>query len=103
MTISLEEASKCPKCGVAAKLTTAYKNHSFEKNEWWDLCVYVCDRKVCLNYNEPWLVQSNKNGIVFERNIGDRGMDKTFEPMSKDQLAFGRMIVEDALGKEHNK
>lgn len=103
MTIRLEEAAKCLKCGTPGKLTAAYRRHIFEQGSWWDLCVYTCDRELCPWNGESWLVQSDPNGIVFEREIGPRGMDKTFQPISNDQLAFGRRVVEDAIRAEHNR
>lgn len=103
MAVRLEDAAKCPKCGTPGKIIGVSKNHSFEKGAWWDLVVYQCDQKLCIDSGFTWLVQSDKDGHVFERDMGTRGMDKTFEPMSADQLAYGRMIVEDAIGREHNR
>lgn len=101
MTITVEEACKCESCGRPGQLVGA-QTRILERGEYWDICVYLCDNKLCLKLDNTWAVQSNKNGIVYEREIGERGMDKTWKPMSSDQMAYGRRIVEDAIQQEHN-
>ena len=101
MATHLHDAIKCPKCGTPGKLISNRKHD--EDGIIWDLTEYMCDVKLCLWLNTSWIVQSDPNGLVYERNKGNRGMDKTFVTMSQDQLAFGRMIVEDAIGKEDNR
>jgi hypothetical protein len=99
MTIRLEDAAKCPKCGVPGEVVN--RTQIVDEGELWDVVAYKCDTELCPWCDSHWFVQSDKNGIVYEREIGERGMDKTFPKISADQLALGRRILENAIREEH--
>lgn len=104
--VPIEEAAKCPKCGKEGKIKQAVRNAMDTmtgKRTGDDVVVYICDTEICTWYNTGWVVQSDKNGNVYERNHGPRGIDKQFPAMTPDQLSRGRAEVEDIIRREHNK
>lgn len=98
MAIQLEEAAKCSKCGLPGELIST--RPIISEGTKWDLSEYQCDRQSCPWEGWNWLVQSDANGIVYEREIGSRGMDKTFNPISPGSLSRGKANLEDALRRE---
>lgn len=104
LMIRIEEAAKCRVCGDVGYLVVNQKADSPSTGEEVDLSVYECQNRVCLNYgsNNRWLVQSDKRGIVYERNRGPRGMDKDFPTRSNEYWSKGKAIVEDAIGSEYD-
>lgn len=98
MTVTVDEAAKCPKCGVLGKLRSTRRR--FFEGEWWDVGAYYCVNEDCNWFNTGWAVSSNEQGIVYERPQGERGQDKTFNKMSRAQLAHGRAQVEEVLGRD---
>jgi hypothetical protein len=97
--VTIDEAAKCPKCGVVGKLKVSKRK--FFEGEWWDVAVYECANQRCTWFDQPgWLVSSNERGEVYERDQGPRGQDKTFTPMSPGALSRGRMDVEEVAGKD---
>jgi hypothetical protein len=95
---TLEEAAECPKCHLVGMLTGSDKKEI--DGQEWDVTSYHCDNEDCSWYNTGWVVSSDKNGHVYERPRGERGMDKTFEPLSKEALFRGRAEVEEVIGRD---
>jgi hypothetical protein len=97
MTISLEEAAKCPKCSKAGKLDGVRV-----LEDGGHLNIYLCDNSRCEWGMESsgWVVQTDRRGTVYERPKGDRGHDKSFPTMSEQLLAQGRRAVEDAVRRD---
>ena len=97
MAISLEDAAKCGKCGKAGKLDSV-----FELPDGGHANVYICDNNLCIWGMERsgWVVQTDARGTVFEREIGERGMDKTYPTMTPGLLASGQRKAEDALERD---
>lgn len=96
---SIEEAAKCPRCHLLGRLSHSSKTRDDQGVEW-DVSEYHCDTEGCAWEGTGWVVQSDKNGIVYERPRGERGMDKTFEPLSKEALFRGRAEVEEVVGHD---
>lgn len=99
--ISLEDAAKCPKCGKAGKLDSAFLitegtlagGHTN---------VYICDNNLCIWGIElsGWAVSTDKRGAVYQQDSGDRGHEKAFPTMSQDMISMGQRFAEDAAGKD---
>jgi hypothetical protein len=64
----------------------------------------MCRTKGCDWFDTGRAVQVDMDDKVYERpgtREGEgRGMEKTYEEMSPDQLAFGRRVLEDAAGRD---
>lgn len=97
--VTIQEAAKCPKCKKEGRLDQNFK-HTDEHNINWDVTTYICDNEICPWYNTGWVVQSDKNGVVYERDIGERGMDKDFPKLSPDVKSVGRMYLEDIVRRD---
>jgi hypothetical protein len=95
MTISLEEAARCPKCKKVGKFDGANA-----LDDGGHLNVYKCDNSRCVWLNTGWVVQTDKRGAVYERAFGDRGHDKSFPTMNDQILSAGQRTVEDAVRKD---
>jgi len=96
--VDVREASKCPKCGHFGEVAKASKvRDEFGSLTGEDLVIYICVTEVCPWFHTGWAVQSDAQGNIPERNIGTRGMDKTFERMSEGALSQGRAILEEAI------
>lgn len=101
MATRVEDAAKCPKCGeVGALKTTTRVEDERTPGKWWDLGEYECATELCVWFGTGWAVQSDENGLVYERPKGERGMDKTFTPMSPDLKAAGRAFLEDIVERD---
>lgn len=104
MATTIVEASKCPICGDQGKLRKSKKVLGDDKREW-DLATYYCVNEEGCRWGKQesgWLVQSDEQGNVYERDRGPRGMDKTFDErtVTPDRLSRGQRIVEDLRGKD---
>lgn len=102
--VTIVEASKCPICGDQGKLRRSNKVDG-DDGQKWDLATYYCPNEEGCRWAKQgsgWLVQSDKEGNVWERSRGERGMDKTFEKrtISPDRLSFGRRVIEDIKQKD---
>lgn len=97
--VTVEQAAKCPKCGKPGRLNYSAK-HTDDNGVDWDVVAYICDNELCIWLNTGWLVQSDKNGIVYQRDQGERGQDKQFERMSPDLKAAGRRYLEDIVRRD---
>lgn len=95
MSKTLQEASYCPRCQKAGErsLHRAFRDNS-------KLYIIKCLNGDCSWYNTGWAVQVDSDGQVYEREIGPRGMDKTFPTLSPDQLAYGQRLIEDIKGED---
>jgi hypothetical protein len=95
--VSFDEARTCPKCGnlMEAELDANASNVRLKR----EVYVTKCMTELCSWYGTGRIIQLD-NGVVFERQIGNRGMDKTFKPMTADQLAMGQRMVEDAVNRD---
>jgi len=93
--ITVDQASHCPKCGDVGTIAKKQVKQHYIDREWWDVYVYICGNSLCRWYNTGWAVSSNERGVVYQRPQGERGIDKTFQKLSPDQLAHGRRMVED--------
>jgi hypothetical protein len=97
MSISLEDAAKCSKCGKPGQLDIAKP-----LEDGGHLNVYICDNDRCEwgSIRSGWVVQTDRRGMVYEREIGGRGHDKSFPEMSNDLLSQGQRVVEDAVRRD---
>lgn len=95
--ISLEEAARCPKCGKAGKLDSA-----FAIGDGGHVNVYICDNPLCIWGLElsGWAVQTDRRGAVYQQEQGDRGHEKAFPRMTDDTISMGQRHAEDAAGKD---
>ena len=97
MTLDSPEVRNCPHCKkrMATKSTdhTGVGTHPIQ-------VTLLCETDDCKWFNTGRTISTDIRGNVYEREIGERGMDKDFPHMSPDQLARGRRIAEDAAGKE---
>jgi hypothetical protein len=98
--ITVEEASKCPKCNQTGKLGNVEPSFTDDYGKRWDVVIYSCTNEQCNWFETGWPVSSDDRGVVFQREQGTRGQDKTFEPMSSDALAYGRRVLEDAINDD---
>lgn len=98
--ITVEMASHCPICNEIGIIAKKEVKRQYIDREWWDVVVYQCTNENCRWYNTGWLVSSNDRGLVYQRNQGERGQDKTFSKMSPDQLARGQRMVEDLMQRD---
>lgn len=94
---TFDEAKCCPKC---AKPGEAKLERVIDRRANTRLYTVKCLNEGCRWFNTGWAVQVDGEGMVFERNRGPRGMDKSFPVMSPDQLAHGRAQVEDVLKRD---
>lgn len=92
---TFDEARECPHCKKPME-ATLYSRDEHIKRE-----VYTtkCMTEGCRWYGTGRIIQLD-NGIVFERQQGPRGQDKTFKPLTNDQLAVGQRMVEDAVQRD---
>lgn len=97
--VDIRDAAKCPKCGVLGELTSS-RAALDESGKPCDIATYNCVTELCRWFGTGWVVQSDARGEIFERNQGPRGQDKTFPLLTPDQLARGRMAVEQAAERE---
>jgi len=93
--VTVKEAAYCPKCN---ELGIVVANKKLANGD--DLTTYHCENRLCRWYRTGWVVQSDTNGHVAEREHGARGLDKDFPHMTPGQLARGRAAAEETLGKE---
>jgi hypothetical protein len=98
--ITVEEAAHCPKCGEVGKLVSHEQSFTDDYGKKWDVVTYECDNEKCVWFGTGWPVSSDERGVVYQRPQGPRGQDKTFEPMSQDQLAYGRRVIEDVIKQD---
>lgn len=100
--ISLDKAARCKSCDEPGAVIISQRLWSHKLNEPVDVAVYECPRTLCLNGgpDNRWIVQSDLNGVVYEREHGERGHDKEFPQRSEESRSKGRQVVEDALGYE---
>lgn len=97
--ITIEQAAKCPKCGVLGRLHTSRKTFA-EGGEPCDIATYHCVTEACSWYGTGWAVQSDSRGMVYQRDQGTRGQDKTFNPLSREAMARGQRQVEDLMQRD---
>ncbi len=101
--MKIHEAAKCRTCKYDGELIISQPSISPSTREPVDLAVYECRNELCLDYQWRWIVQSDEEGNVPERDHGPRGVDKDFPRLSSEALSKGRAVVEEAIGKEHNR
>jgi len=92
---TFEEARECPHCHNQMEVEL-YSKDTRAKRE-----VYTtkCMTEGCRWYGTGRIIQLD-NGIVFERQQGERGQDKGFKTLTPDQLAMGQRMVEDAVQRD---
>lgn len=103
MPVRVEEASKCPKCKIVGVLQSTEHIGAMDPRgdgKEWDLAAYVCATEGCEWFGTGWAVQSDADGFVFERERGERGMDKTFTTLSPDLKSAGRRYLEDIVNRD---
>ena len=96
MAKTLEEVSNCPKCGQAGERSL----HRADPRDNTKLYTIKCMTKTCRWFDTSWAVQVDGDGQVFERERGERGMDKTFPSLTPGQLAAGQRMIEDIKGED---
>ena len=94
-TITLAEASHCPRCNQRGETEQVRDLPNRDK-----MHVLICKNEGCEWYNTGWVVQVAPDGSVFQREQGERGQDKTFPKLTEDQLAYGRRTMEDIEGRD---
>jgi hypothetical protein len=102
--VTIVEASRCPICSWQGKLRHTRKVKGDDGRDW-DLATYYCVNEDGCRWGKAssgWLVQSDEQGNVYERDKGPRGMDKTFDhrTITPDRLSRGQRIIEDLKGKD---
>ena len=98
--ITVEQASHCPKCNEIGIIAKKEAKRHYIDHEWWDVYAYQCTNDNCSWFNTGWIVSSNERGVVYQREQGMRGQDKTFLKLSPDQLAAGQRMIEDVVRRD---
>lgn len=98
--VTIDEAAHCPKCNEIGTIAKKEVKRHYIDREWWDVYVYICTNDGCVWYNTGWLVSSNERGVVYQRNQGTRGQDKTFVGLSNEQLSYGQRMIEDLVQRD---
>ncbi len=96
----IDEAARCETCGVVGEVIISQRIESPSTREPMDVAVYCCVNSLCLNLNFRWVVQSNMQGEVIERERGTRGHDKEFPNRSSEALSRGKRYLEEILSEE---
>lgn len=94
--VTKAEASLCPRCKNPGKETFVRKVRESDTR----LYTYTCETEVCPWFETGWAVQIDADGNVYERPRGERGMDKTFQPLSDDAMSRGMRAIEDMKGRD---
>lgn len=94
---TFEEAATCPKCGN--RMETALDAKASDKRINREVYVAICRTAMCSWFGTGRAIQLD-NGIVFERQHGPRGQDKSFPVLTNDQLSAGQRMVEDAVNRD---
>lgn len=95
MSVTFEEACRCPKCGQPGASTKQITHPSGTT-----IFTVLCENSLCLWYNTGWLVQRNRDGSIPERERGPRGADKDFVPYTPEQEAYARRVLEDTQQRD---
>jgi hypothetical protein len=85
---TLEEASRCPKCGTPGRLDKTDRNHPRPGSSTY---TYVCENELCLARGRGWIVQVNADGSIPIRKPGQ----KQFPALDEYQQALARRNIED--------
>lgn len=98
--VTIDEAALCPKCKTLGQVARNRSERKKFEGKMWDVCVYICVNEGCNWFNTGWVVQSDDRGVVYERPQGPRGQDKQFNKLSRGQMAAGRAMVEEVIGRD---
>jgi hypothetical protein len=63
------------------------------------LMAYVCDTTDCEWEGTGRAIHTDMRGNVFQRNMGERGMDKDWPKLTPDALFRGKAALEEVLGQ----
>lgn len=86
MSVSLEEASRCPKCEEPGEETRKMPGPKRSK-----VHIYTCRNERCSWLNTNWTVQEMDDGTIPERKQGP----KELPPLTPSEEAMARAILED--------
>lgn len=87
MTISLEDAIKCPKCGEpGVEVSTQNLGRKGIAH------VYHCDNKLCLWYQTGYVVQEHPDGSIHENSNRSPSL---YPALTPSQEAMARRVIED--------
>jgi hypothetical protein len=92
---SIEEASKCPKCGLTGELSGAPQQSAKPGVR---VLTYKCKNDRCKWYDTGWLVQLNPDGSVPEPSEVPRGPKQFDRP---DQLMVAQTMEQVEKFAEH--
>lgn len=93
--VTFEEAKRCPRCDQPGE--EVQTKHLGRKGK---AHVIHCKNEKCRWFNTGWVVQTDPDGNIPQREQGDRGQDKDYEARSEDQLAAQKRYWEDVEGRK---